>query len=54
MDNEQKTVYMKCSNPKCDSNEVQLILNSGGSDRLYRCVKCGAIKSVSVGGYFPY
>lgn len=54
MQNEQDTVNIKCANVKCDSKQATMIPRPSDSDRLYRCVKCGAIKAVSVGGHFPY
>jgi hypothetical protein len=42
-------VYMKCSNPKCDSIQVVEIAYTEGT-RLYRCVKCKLHRPVQVGG----
>lgn len=40
---------MKCRNPKCDSNEVYEVRNTGTS-RLYLCVRCNHPIAVGVGG----
>lgn len=45
----EKTVFMKCKNPACDSIEVVEIQYSPGT-RLYRCVKCNRPHPIQVGG----
>ena len=41
--------FMKCRNPKCTSNEVYEVRNTGSS-RLYMCVKCSYPIAIGVGG----
>lgn len=49
--NEPPPVHMKCRNPNCDSiTAVEIKLQGQGSARLYRCTKCGATRSITVGG----
>jgi ribosomal protein S27E len=44
-----KPVFMKCTNPKCDSIQVVEVAYAPGT-RLYRCVKCNTSRTVRVGG----
>lgn len=53
-----KLLNMKCAEETCDSiqaTEIQLGEQARGapvpSHRIYRCVKCGRTRSLSVGGY---
>lgn len=45
----QKTVHIKCKNPKCDSITMVEMPYKPGS-RLYSCVKCRWPLAVTVGG----
>ena len=50
----QEVVNLKCRNPKCDSMEaVEIELKDSPpqiGQRVYRCVKCGHIWALRVGG----
>lgn len=52
----EKTINMKCHNPKCSSiTAVELKIPKGGnSNRLYQCTRCHFTWSVSVGGNFSF
>jgi hypothetical protein len=48
------TLNIRCPNPKCDSmeaTEIKLEAPEHVGQRVYRCVKCGHTKSLSVGGH---
>jgi len=48
---ELQTVHMKCRNPSCDSITAYVMKVQGqGTQRIYRCTKCHATKSINVGG----
>ena len=49
----EEVVYLKCRSSKCDSMEaVEISLNAPPQigQRAYRCVKCGHIWTLRVGG----
>jgi hypothetical protein len=48
-------VSMRCKGINCDSrefNEIKVASPEHIGLRIYRCIKCGNIQSVSVGGAF--
>jgi hypothetical protein len=48
-------VSMRCKGNGCDSTEVTEIKVEGPAhigQRVYRCVKCGRVENIAVGGAF--
>jgi len=48
---DEKTINMKCRNPKCKSITSTEIKLPNKNQRVYRCVKCGHTWVINVGGH---
>ena len=48
---EDKVLNMKCRNLKCNSiTAVEIVIQGGGGQRVYKCTECGHPVVVNVGG----
>lgn len=49
------TVFMRCKNDSCGSNEaIEMVIPGNDGIRLYRCAKCHRTSTVGVGMPFNF